>query len=83
MDSSAPDPADDLRFAHELADVAAEVALPYFQQGVAEVTKDDGSPVSEADLATERALIDEIHRQRPQDSILSEESGAHGEGVRR
>ncbi len=83
MATDAPALADDLRLAHRLADIASGVALPYFARGVVEETKADGTPVSEADLATEAALIEEIQRQRPGDSILSEESGAHGDASRR
>jgi histidinol-phosphatase len=45
--------------------------------------KSDGSPVSEADWEVDRLLVAELSRERPDDSVLSEESGAHGVGPRR
>lgn len=74
---------DDVRLAHELATVAAAVALPYFRNNVVVETKADGSPVSAADLAVERALIDMVKAQRPDDGILTEESGVVREAPRR
>ncbi len=45
--------------------------------------KSDGSPVSEADLAVERALLDLLAAERPDDGVLAEESGTRGEGAAR
>lgn len=73
----------DVAFAHELASVATSVALPYFQAGVAHRYKLDGSPVSDADLAVEKRLIDLLRQHRPEDGILSEEAGHVAVGRRR
>jgi histidinol-phosphatase len=68
----------DLTFAHRLADVAAEIALAHFARGVETIVKPDGTPVSEADLEVDRELVALLHRERPEDAVLSEESGASG-----
>jgi len=74
---------DDLVLAHRLADLAAEVAVPFFEAGVETIVKKDGSPVSEADLEVDRLLVAALREERPDDAILSEESGEHGTGARR
>jgi histidinol-phosphatase len=73
----------DLALARRLGDVADQVAMPYFRTDVRREWKGDGSPVTEADLAVERALLDILSAERPDDAILSEESGASGLAVRR
>ena len=45
--------------------------------------KSDGSPVSACDLAVERSLIEFLRHYRPNDGILSEESGEVALGERR
>jgi histidinol-phosphatase len=77
-----PELRDDLRLAHELADLADSTSLPYFGQEVAHQTKGDGSPVTAADLATERAMLALLRERRPDDAVLSEESGTHGDAAR-
>lgn len=77
---------DDLALAHRAAHRAAEVALEYFHRGVSFETKPDGSPVSEADFEVERQVLDLLARERPDDGVLSEESGvrrAPGASTRR
>lgn len=74
---------DDLRLTHELADIADQTSLSYFGQEVAHQTKSDGSLVTAADLATERAVLALLRERRPDDAVLSEESGIHGDAVRR
>ena len=74
---------EDLAFAHRLADLAAEVSLEYFHRGVETLTKEDSTPVSEADLETDRRMVEMLRRERPDDAILSEESGSHGDSSRR
>ena len=50
---------DDFRFAHALADLAAEVSLEHFSAGPGRGRlKADGTLVSDADLAVERALLE-------------------------
>jgi len=75
--------AEDLEFAHRLADRAAEVSLEYFHRGVETIIKDDDTPVSEADLETDRRMVELIRAERPDDAILSEESGQYGDASRR
>lgn len=67
----------DLELAHRLADIAAVVALALFGRGVGAQLKDDGSPVTEADLEVERQLLDVLARERPDDGVVSEECGEH------
>ncbi|GAA2455106.1 inositol monophosphatase family protein [Streptomyces lavendulocolor] len=73
----------DLLLAHRLADLADELALGFFGRRPAARRKDDGSPVSEADLAVERAVLAVLVAERPGDAVLSEESGSTGAGARR
>jgi histidinol-phosphatase len=74
---------DDLALALALADVADAIALPAFARGADAVAKADGTPVTEADHAVERALRERIAAERPADAILGEELGTVGEGSRR
>jgi histidinol-phosphatase len=68
----------DLELAHRLADIAAEAALAFFERGVTTTLKQDGTPVSEADLEVERLLVETLARERPADAVLTEETGALG-----
>ncbi|GFE13825.1 histidinol-phosphatase [Streptomyces glebosus] len=70
----------DVLLAHRLVDLSDELALRYFQQDVPSQEKADGSPVSEADLAVEKAMLEVLAAERPRDSVLSEESGADERG---
>jgi histidinol-phosphatase len=79
----APSLDDDLALAHRLVDLAAEVALEFFHRGVETIVKEDNSPVSEADLEVDRRMLEVLVAERPDDAVLSEESGAHGGGNRR
>jgi histidinol-phosphatase len=74
---------DDLSFALALADVADALALPAFDRGAAAVAKADGTPVTEADRAVERALRERLGAERPEDAILGEELGEAGAAARR
>ncbi len=74
---------DDLQVALESSDAAAELALTYFEAGVSVSRKADGSPVTEADRAVEKALQDQIWAELPDDAFLGEEFGAHGSSQRR
>jgi inositol-phosphate phosphatase/L-galactose 1-phosphate phosphatase/histidinol-phosphatase len=70
--------ADDLAFAHELADLARPLARRWFRADLAVEHKADASPVTHADRAIEQALRDRIARRRPEDGILGEEHGREG-----
>jgi histidinol-phosphatase len=74
---------DDVALAVRLADEAAAIALPYFRRGVVATRKVDGTPVSEADVDVERHLLGMLASERPDDAVLSEESGARGDSGRR
>ena len=75
---------DDLLLAHRLADAADEITRARF--GAADLAvhgKADATPVSDADTAAEDAIRRILHRERPADAVLGEESGASGDGERR
>jgi histidinol-phosphatase len=79
----ASDPLDtDLALARHLAEIGAALALDYVKRGFKTEIKPDGSPVTEADVAVERALRDVLARERPGDAILGEELGASGQSRR-
>jgi histidinol phosphatase-like enzyme (inositol monophosphatase family) len=69
--------------AAEVARIAAAVAMRYFGGPLEIERKDDGSPVTLADRAAERAAREWIERRFPEDGILGEESGPVREGARR
>ncbi|MEV0486070.1 inositol monophosphatase family protein [Streptomyces sp. NPDC050508] len=74
----------DLALAHRLADQADEIARRYFRAPhLGTEDKDDGSPVTEADRAIERALRASIRTEHPSDAFVGEEFGAHGRSSRR
>jgi histidinol-phosphatase len=74
---------DDLALARQLAALASELALDYFQRGAPTKYKPDGTPVSHADIEIERNLVDILARRRPGDAVLGEEFGALGDSSRR
>ena len=70
---------DDLELALRLADAADAQSLPRFDSPDLEVsTKADHSHVTDADLATERAIRAILASERPEDGIFGEEFGAQG-----
>jgi histidinol-phosphatase len=73
----------DVAVAHEMATLATETALRFAADTVAHEIKDDGTPVSEGDLAVERILVEFLLHHRPDDGILSEESGQVATGRRK
>ena len=67
--------ADDLALAFRLADAADFVSRPHFRsEALRTTTKDDGTPVSEVDLAVEESML-ALVRARGNDSVLGEEVG--------
>lgn len=81
--SASPDLHADLAFALRLADAADAQSLPRFDAADLEVsTKTDRSHVTDADLATERALRTLIESERPADGIFGEEYGVEGSATR-
>lgn len=73
---------DDLDFARYLADLADGISMDAFGKARSR-RKADGTIVTEADEAVERALRSEIAAAYPDDAVLGEESGATGEARRR
>jgi histidinol-phosphatase len=67
----------ELAFAHELADRAAEISMSYFLGEFEVRQKTDLSPVTQADLDVETAIRDMIAERFPSDAVTGEE---HGEG---
>src|SRR5690606_13884540 len=73
----------DLALALRLADAADAVAMARFDAADLDVqVKADASHVTEADLATERAIRDLLTDQRPADGQFGEEFGSTGPTVR-
>ncbi len=73
----------DLAFALELAELADSLSLPRFRAADLRVeTKPDLTPVTDADRAVERALRERITTERPGETVLGEEEGDEGGGVR-
>jgi histidinol-phosphatase len=81
--TDAPDLDADLALARSLAAAADETALTEHAAGVRTQTKADGTPVTNVDLAVDRVLVDGLRAARPDDAVLSEESGRHGASGRR
>jgi len=74
---------EELAFAHEVADSAAEIALGLFGGTLDVRLKADQSPVTEADLGIEAMIRERVHATYPDDGVLGEEAGAEGEAARR
>jgi len=73
----------DLTLALRLADAADAVSMARFDAADLEVQlKADASHVTEADLATERAIRDLLAAERPHDGVLGEEYGVTGDARR-
>ena len=83
----APAEANALRSLRQLAEQAARaggaIARQSFGKPAAVRLKPDRSEVSEVDEAAQRAVIDCIHAQRPDDGFLAEETLVEPEGRRR
>lgn len=81
--SDAADLRADLQLALRLADAADAQSLPRFDAADLEIsTKADHSHVTDADLATERAIRRLLEEERPDDGIFGEEFGAQGSTAR-
>ncbi|ONI62324.1 histidinol phosphatase [Microbacterium sp. CSI-V] len=82
--TSDPSLRDDLALALRLADAADAVAMARFDAADLRIdTKPDRTHVTEADLATERAIRGNLDAERPDDAILGEEYGTSGDTARR
>jgi histidinol-phosphatase len=72
---------DELAFAHDVADAADKITLARFgTKDLIVDQKPDLTPVSDADRATERQIVDMIATARPTHAIVGEEYGATGAG---
>lgn len=66
----------DLKLALELADLADDITSSRFDAADLHVeSKPDLTPVSDADLATEKELREHLAEKRPDDAVLGEEFG--------
>jgi histidinol-phosphatase len=74
---------EELAFAHELADGAAEIAMSLFGGELDVRVKPDRSPVTEADTRIETMIRERVHERFPGDGVLGEEAGAEGGRARR
>jgi histidinol-phosphatase len=73
----------DLALALRLADAADAVSMARFDAPDLDVrTKADATHVTEADLATERAIRDILTAERPGDGVFGEEFGRVGDAAR-
>ncbi|MBI3704973.1 MAG: histidinol-phosphatase [Rhizobiales bacterium] len=68
---------DDLKLAHRLADGADAISLRWFKQLDQYDSKEDGSPVTLADLEIERHIRAFLETERPYDACLGEELSDH------
>ena len=79
--SSAP-LSEELGFARELADMAASISARWTEGDLGVRQKHDSTPVTDTDVAIERALREAVRARFPEDGFLGEEEGAT-EGGRR
>lgn len=75
--STTPDLEKAMDAARRAADAGAEAAMRYFRADLRADRKADGSLVTEADHAAERAILDVLTGAFPEHSVFTEESGAH------
>ncbi|MEA2624688.1 MAG: histidinol-phosphatase [Candidatus Binatota bacterium] len=73
----------DVEAAIRAAKAAGEIALASFRTGLAVETKADRSPVTEADRASERKIVEVLRAHDPDCGFLGEESGEESAGARR
>jgi histidinol-phosphatase len=65
---------EEVALAHQLVDLASQVAVGFFRHRPRTQLKEDGTPVSQADLAVQQQLMELLARLRPDDRVLSEEA---------
>lgn len=69
----------DLRLARQLADIADEVSMSYFNsRDLGVYLKEDRTHVTDGDRAVERAIRAKLVDERPSDSFFGEETGRSG-----
>jgi histidinol-phosphatase len=74
---------EELAFANDLADLAGEIGLGFFGGSFEVRMKPDRTPVTEADVAIERAIRTAVKKRYPDDGVLGEEGGLKRGGGRR
>lgn len=74
---------DDIALVQRLADAAGAAIRPFFRARFAIETKEDASPVTQADRAAEAAIRTILETERPDDGIIGEEYGTAREGAER
>jgi histidinol-phosphatase len=74
---------EELAFANELADEAERIGVSFFQGSFETRTKADRTPVTEADVAIEKAVREAVRQRFPDDGVLGEEGGSEGDTKRR
>jgi histidinol-phosphatase len=72
----------ELAAAHAIADRAGEIALSFFRNDPEVRWKPDATPVTEADIAVEAMMREELTERFPDDAIRGEEGGLVGESDR-
>lgn len=72
----------ELAAATQIAREAGEIILRYYANGASVQDKEDGTPVTEADIAANTYIVSALHEAFPGDGIVSEE-GASVAGTRR
>lgn len=74
---------DDLDLALQMADVADDITQTAFAAKTFTAhVKEDGTPVTDVDIAVEESLVRLLANHRPEDAVLSEELGACGRSRR-
>jgi histidinol-phosphatase len=68
----------ELGFANELADRAADIALPLYHGELVVRQKPDKTPVTEADIRIEQMVRSAVAQSYPADAVLGEEGGLGG-----
>ncbi|RVT92475.1 histidinol-phosphatase [Sphingomonas crocodyli] len=73
----------DIALALRLADAAGDAIRPFFRRRFIRETKEDASPVTEADRASEAAMRRILDAERAEDGIIGEEYGDKNGGANR
>ncbi len=66
-----------------IAQEAGALAIDYQRRGITAETKSDESPVTAADRACEKLIVDQLAREFPDDGVLGEEGANRETGNRR
>jgi histidinol-phosphatase len=73
---------EELVFAHAVAEEADEIGLSLFGTDLEVRTKQDRTPVTEADVGVERMIRARLAERFPDDAVLGEEGGRTGDASR-